>query len=261
MPTPFPGMDPYLERSDLWMDFHNRLIVVLADDLAPRLRPRYYVSIEERTYLAGLTGLTFASRPDVSVVASPQTAYRTTTPTKPVAPGIVTVELPEPDFVTETYLEVRAGDGDRVVTVLEILSPANKLPGEGRARYEHKRMKVLSVRTHLVEIDLLRAGPPMTMRGDGRQTHYRILISRSFDRPRADLLPFDVQQPIPDFPLPLQRRGEELTVALNPLVHALYDRAGYDLRIDYRRDPEPPLTGEDAAWAVALLREKGLRDA
>ena len=210
MPTPFPGMDPYLEHSDLWMDFHNRLIVALADDLAPRLRPRYYVSIEERTYLAGLTGLTFASRPDVAVVASTQVAYRTTTTTRPASPGIVTVELPEPDFVTETYLEVRAGDGDLVVTVVEILSPSNKLPGEGRNRYERKRMKVLSVHTHLVEIDLLRAGPPMTMRGDGRQSHYRILISREPNRPRADLLPFDVQQPIPDFPLPLQRRAHPL---------------------------------------------------
>jgi len=252
-------MDPYLERSGLWMDFHNRLIVALADDLAPRLRPRYYVSIEERTYLAGLTGLTFAGRPDVAVVAAPKPAYHTATTTRPASPGVVTVELPEPDFVTETYLEVRTGDGNRVVTVVELLSPANKLPGEGRDRYEHKRMKVLSVRTHLVEIDLLRAGPPMTMRGDGRQTHYRILISRSFDRPRADLLPFDVQHPIPDFSLPLLRRGEELTVALNPLVHALYDRAGYDLRIDYRADLEPPLEGDDAAWADALLREKGLR--
>jgi hypothetical protein len=113
--------------------------------------------------------------------------------------------------------------------------------------------------THLVEIDLLRLGQPMTMFGDGHGAHYRILISREWRRPQADLLPFTVRQPIPDFPLPLLRGDAELLVPLNALLHELYDRADYDLRLDYRSPADPPLEGENAAWTDALLREGGLR--
>jgi hypothetical protein len=250
-------MDPYLEHHDLWHDVHNSLIATLRDHLAPRLRPRYYVSVEQRTYRAGLAGPTFIGRPDVAVVASPRPTYRTA-PTAGTA-RLVTVELPVPDIVRETYLEVRATEGGQVITTLEILSPANKLPGEGRVQYERKRMAVLDSLTHLVEIDLLRGGLPMAMFGDGHGAHYRILISREWCRPRADLLPFTIRQPIPNFPLPLQRGEEEPPVPLNALLHELYDRAGYDLRLNYRADPEPPLEGDDAAWADALLREKGVR--
>jgi hypothetical protein len=258
MPIPFPGMDPYLEHPDLWPDVHNSLISALRDHLVPRLRPRYYVSVEQRTYRAGLTGLTFIGRPDATVVAESRPAYRAA-PVAATPPRVVTVELPVPDTVRETYLEVRGVASGQVVTVLEILSPTNKLPGEGRNHYERKRMAVLDSLTHLVEIDLLRAGPAMPMFGDDRGAHYRILISREWQRPRADLLPFTVRQPIPDFPLPLQRGEEEPLVPLNALLHELYDRAGYDLRINYRLEPEPPLGEEDAAWADALLREQGLR--
>ena len=78
----------------------------------------------------------------------------------------------------------------KVVTVLELLSPANKSPGEGRRLYEEKRLQVLGTRTHLVEVDLLRGGEPMTMRGNGQGRHYRILVSRSERRPQADLQQF-----------------------------------------------------------------------
>jgi hypothetical protein len=252
-------MDPYLEHRELWQDVHHRLTVALADYLVPRLRPRYYVSVELRTYRAGMTGLTFLGRPDVSVVGAPKPAYRTERAASAAPMGVVTVELPVPDIVRETYLEVRATQGGQVITALEILSPANKLPGEGRAQYERKREAVLDSLTHLVEIDLLRGGLPMAMFGNDHGADYRILVSRAWRRPRADLLPFTVRQPIPDFPLPLQRGDAEPVVPLNALLHELYDRAGYDLRLDYRADPEPPLEGDDAAWADALLREKGAR--
>ncbi len=258
MPTPFPGMDPYLESSDLWPDVHNSLITVLRDYLAPRVRPRYYVSIEQRTYRQEPSGLSFSGRPDVAVVAEPVVAYQAAPTTELPPVSAITVELPVPDILRETYLDVKDSGGE-IITCLEILSPANKVPGRGRSMYEHKRRWVLESRTHLVEIDLLRGGLPMAMGGDGHGTHYRILVSREERRPRADLLPFSVRHPIPDFMLPLQRGDEDVTVPLNSLLHELYDRAGYDLRIAYRGDPEPPLEGEDVAWAGALLRGAGLR--
>ena len=258
MSTPFPGMDPYLEHSDVWPDVHNSLIIALRDYLAPRVRLRYYVSIEQRAYKQEPGGLSFFGRPDVAVVAEPVVAYEVapTTHLRPVS--AITVELPIPDILRETYLDVKDSDGE-IITCLEILSPANKVPGRGRSMYEHKRRWVLESRTHLVEIDLLRGGLPMPAAGDGHGMHYRILVSREERRPKADLLPFTVRHLIPDFTLPLQRCDEDVTVPLNTLFHDLYDRAGYDLRVDYRSDPAPPLEGDDTAWANALLCEAGLR--
>jgi hypothetical protein len=260
MSTPFPGMDPYLESAALWPDVHNRLIVTLADYLAPRVRPRYYVSIEQRTYRQEAGGLSFTGRPDVAVVAEPAVAYPVA-PTAELPPiRTITIELPIPDILRETYLDVKDGAG-QLITCLEILSPANKVPGRGSSMYEHKRRWVLESRTHLVEIDLLRGGLPMAVAGagNGHEVHYRILVSREERRPKADLLPFTVRHAIPDFPLPLRRGDEDVVVPMNLLLHGLYDRAGYDLRIDYGGDPEPPLKGDDVAWAEALLRGAGLR--
>ena len=258
MPTPFPGMDPYLEQRALWPDVHNRLIVTLADDLAPRLRPRYVIAVEERTYRYDPGALTFAGRPDLTVTRLNEPTVRYQAAPRPRRAEVAVVELPMPDLARETYLEIRGRD-ERVVTVLDILSPANKAPGEGRELYERKRRLVLDGLTNLVEIDLLRAGQPMAMSGNGQPSHYRILVSRGHARPWADLHYFSVRDPIPAFPLPLLPGEEEPQVALNSLLHALYDRAGYDLRIDYRGEPEPPLDEEDAPWAAALLREAGLR--
>jgi hypothetical protein len=241
-------MDPYLEHPDLWRDVHHRLIATLADDLAPRLRPRYRVKVEVRVYAAMPDKLGFLGVPDVGIIQinEPVVAYRT--PTRPRR-----VELLMPDVIEEGYLEIQEVASGQVITVIEILSPANKRPGEGRRFYEMKRGLVLASATHLVEIDLLRAHQPMPASGDGQSTHYNILVSRSHRRPKADLYAFDVREPIPSFPLPLQSGEEEPEVDLNRILHDLYDRAGYDLSIDYRRPPAPPFQGEDAVWMEALL--------
>ena len=107
------------------------------------------------------------------------------------------VQVSLPDRLRQGYLEVRDVATGEVVMVLELLSPTNKHPGEGRRLYEEKRLQVLGTRTHLVEVDLLRGGEPMTMWGNGQGRHYRILVSRSERRPQADLYAFDLPQPIP----------------------------------------------------------------
>ena len=259
MPTPFPGMDPYLERPDLWPNVHSSLMVALRDDLAPRLRPRYYVSVEERTYLVQPNEASFGARPDIAVVSESQVAYEVTAVAE-APPRVATVLLPMPDVVRERYLEIRAVENDRVVTVVEILSPTNKQPGKGRRLYERKRLALMATRTHLVEIDLLRGGEPLPVVGAGQRSHYRLLISREEKRPFAELISFSVRQAIPSFTLPLLPDDEEPEVELGRLFHELYDRAGYDLRIDYKGAAEPPLEGEDAAWATGLLQQADLRE-
>ncbi len=168
--------------------------------------------------------------------------------------GPCAVELLVPDVVEERYLEIQEVMSGEVITVIEILSPANKRPGEGRRFYEFKRGIVFASATHLVEIDLLRAHQPMPVSGNGHPSHYRLLVSRAHLRPQADLYAFDVREPIPTFPLPLAYGDDEPLVDLNQLLHDLYDRAGYDLSIDYGREPRPPFEGEDAQWVAELLQ-------
>ena len=237
MPSPFPGMDPYWEHPTLWPGVHNGLIAMLQLALAPQLRPRYYITLEERVYVTEPEQRTFVGRPDVAVVARPETEL--TPQSTPSESPALAVRVPLPDEVRETYLEVREVGTDYVITVLEMLSPTNKRPGRGRRLYEDKRMEVLTTRSHLVEVDLIRFGEPMPLIDNGRASDYRILVSRGDRRPNAILYPFGVRQPIPAFPLPLKAHDQEPMVDIGQLLHDLYDQASYDLRIDYTGDPDP----------------------
>ncbi len=260
MPSPFPGMDPWLEQPGLWSELHTSLITALRDALGPVLRPRYRVAIEQQVYLTALEPGEVAGRPEAGVVQYAQEAP----PVMAGGPGVsvaepITVELPYEE-VTERYLEIRKPDTREVITVIEILSPTNKRPGDGRDQYEQKRQKIARSRTHLVEIDLLRDWEPMDFLGPGRSrsADYRILVSQSNRRPQAELYPFNVRDPIPRFRLPLQPDDEEPVVDLKPLLDGIYDRASFDLVVDYSEDPVPPLAKDVPAWAAKLLREAQL---
>jgi hypothetical protein len=260
VPTPFPGMDPYLERAGLWKQVHTGLIVEIQTYLARRLRPRYLVAIEQRTFLTLFQGEQLVGEPDVLAIlprrdlANGESLVRQAAPLA-VAEGqaAYTVELPMPEEVVERYLEVRDAETGEAITVIELLSPSNKQ--EDRARYACKRLQVLGSMTNLVEIDLLRAGRPLPMYGDIPASHYRILISRAWERPRAQALLFNVQNPIPDVPIPLRPGEDEPILALNEVLHDLYDRAGYDLFIDYQQPPPPPLDDETLTWVRQQLNQ------
>ena len=252
MPTPFPGMDPYLERRDHWHAVHTRLLVAIADALGPQVWPHYRVDIELRTYIALLTSESLAGIPDVLVMSSPHEVERPMAPGPAIGTAPQVVEVPMPEELHERYLIVYEVTTQEAVTVIEILSLANKLTHEGREAYEAKRTTVLGSKTNLVEIDLLRAGralPPF----QAGQSDYRILISPVPTRPRAMAYMLRVRDPLPTIPIPLQPGGPEPTLPLNQLLHDLYDRARYDLAIDYSQPPVPPLPDDDAAWARQLL--------
>lgn len=270
MPTPFPGMDPYLERPSLWSNIHNSLITAIRDFLTPRLRPRYFVAVEERSYLDDATPAGFMAVPDVSVLG-PYSSRPVAVLERPRTVGLPEViELPMPEQIRETYLSIQevgssdiatemwleGEDGLKVVTILEILSPWNKGSREGRAQYTRKRDEVINSYTNLVEIDLLRAGRGFVQRPDDT---YHILVSDAAMRPRAHSYTFTVQQPIPAFQLPLQADDDWPLLDLNAILHELYDRAGYDLRINYRAESTPPFAGETAQWLDELLRQAQLR--
>lgn len=263
MPTPFPGMDPYVERRGLWEEVHTGLIAEIQQFLGPLVRPRYRVAVERRAYVAVLAPDDLIGKPDVLVVSPAREPDRIAlagaTPTA-VLPQVAT--LPMAEEVVERYLEIRETTTGDVVTVIEILSHSNKIPRQGRAQYERKRLAVLASLTHLVEIDLLRSGNPMPMRVAGQDSlgEYRLVISRAQHRPQADVYLFGVRDAIPDIPIPLRPGEAEPVLALNQILHTLYDQAGYDLAVDYGHPPVPPLTGEEALWAAQLVQPRATRN-
>lgn len=269
MPSPFPGMDPYLERPSGWQGFHNLVIGELAKAIGPRLRPRYFVAAEVRVYIE--ESIDALGQPDATIYEARQerqrngSSIRESGASRGAGPIVLTAAVLVPDEIQETYLEVREVGSRRVVTVIELLSPGNKRAGRGRQRYLAKRGRALETDANLVEIDLLRAGErmPASLRDWPADTpppgDYRILIARGSERPIATIHTFTVRDPIPNFRLPLNPRDDEPEVALRQLIDALYDTMGYDRRIDYRQGPVPPLPADDAAWADALLRAATLR--
>ncbi|MEM7129360.1 MAG: DUF4058 family protein [Chloroflexota bacterium] len=258
MPSPFPGMDPYLEQAGLWSQVHTELIVDIRRFLTPLLRPKYRVDMEQRNYLAVAPPDDPVGEPDVIISVDNAALARP----QPQVAGLSVVEpltgqLPVPEEVKERYLEIRTADTRDVVTVIEILSPTNERAGDGREKYEQKRQEILGSRTHLIEIDLLRAGRPMPMTVP-EENHYRIVVSRARRRPSADFYLFSVRQPIPDIPVPLLQGDEEPAIKLNQILHELYDQSGYDMDIDYAQAPPPPTFAEENTQWVKEVAQRGL---
>lgn len=259
----FPGMDPWIEHPSIWLDVHNRLVTAIADDLAPKLAPRYYVGVEQSTYLS-VPEDSFLGRPDL-VIARTRSRTRLPQSAQPepeleadpeggVGVMRLDVDVPSPERVNQWYLAIRTARTGKVVTVIEILSPANKAAGPGRKKYLRKRNRILESNTSLVEIDLLRSGRPMPVHAR-EEVHgaYRILISRGRARPRAELLAFGLRRPIPTIAIPLLPKDPEPTLPLNDVLHTLCERARFDLVTDYSRPPVPPLEEKDLAWARSIL--------
>ena len=279
--NPFPGMNPYLEERGLWPEVHTSIIVWLRDLLAPRLMPDYVVRVEQRVYVsqepdggngagaAAVIGrpasrfripdamvLTHPVGPASAATATAERAVAVAEPATSVAP--VAVALPGAELERQRYLQVLRVDTMEVVAVIELLSPSNKW-GEGRREYLGKRAAVKTSTAHLVEIDLLRAGPPLPVIGDVPHGCYRIVVANGRQRPHADLYAFGINAAIPEFVLPLAKGSPGISVDLNAAVRHVYAHGSYSMLIDYGQDPEPPLSDDDCAWIDQLLREQGLR--
>ncbi len=261
--NPFPGMNPYLERSGLWQDVHTSIIVGLRNFLVPRLQPDYGVQILERVYIAAEPDTGGQPRfriPDAMVLTE-----GTVTPRREIAvaepkPGAaaVAVRMPEAELLRQRYLQVLRADNMEVIAVIEVLSPSNK-SGSDRRDYLTKRTEIERSTAHLVEIDLLRAGPPMPVIGDAPPGCYRIIVANGRLRPHADLYAFGLRAAIPEFTLPLAKGAAGVSVNLNAVLSHVYSHGSYNMFINYRQDPEPPLSEDDRAWLDELLREQGLR--
>lgn len=263
MPSPFPGMDPYLERPAHWPDVHLELISAVRALLQGVVRPKYYVRVEERVYVTDEDAPGKKARPrapDVRIGERPGHESEPFTPHGAIAVAEpVRLMFPVEEETRETFLKVFDADNHQVVTVLEILSPANKVAGSpGRASFQQKRQEVMNSPSHWVEIDLLRSGTPSVSR-ELLPCHYSVHVLRVERRPETETWPILLQQQLPIIHVPLKAGDTDAPLDLQRAFTGAYDRAGYDLTIDYRADPVPPLAAADAAWAHEWLKAKGLR--
>jgi hypothetical protein len=163
--------------------------------------------------------------------------------------------------VREIRLEILDVMSHAVVTVIEVISPANKVEGSnGRKSYHDKRLEVMNSSCHLVEIDLLRKGKSLLPVSAWDKGDYFVHVSRArIDRPKGKVWPIRLHQRLPTIPIPLTPDFPEVLLDLQAIVDMAYDRAGYDLRINYGDEPTPPLRPQQQEWADKLLKSKGLR--
>jgi len=259
--SPFPGMDPYLEAPDLWPDVHTRLMNIFAEQLTPLLAPRYVAELGTQIVIEQvMDDVVWGTRvvlPDVTVSQpagwGAQTGVEVATVAVAVAPLRLTVPMAVPTRLVTLY--IRRRERDTLVTVIELLSPVNKRPGDGRREYLEKRAAYLKAPVHFVEIDLLRQGPRMPFGGNVPDSAYLAVVSETRGRPVCAAWPIGLRDVLPVLPVPLLPPDPPVPLDMGQALRTAYQRARYDLRIDYTVPPVPPLSPEDAAWAAALLEE------
>ncbi len=248
MPSPFPGMNPYLEQDDVWHDFHERLITTTAAAIEEQVGLEYIVKIDEHMYIHEQSAdeRRFHGRSDVSITeAQPHAATARTAAI--VAPAVV--ELPAVEVERHSFIEIRDRRSRKLVTVVEVLSPSNKAPGPDRNQYLAKRGRTLASSAHFVEIDLLHSQGRMPMI-DAPPCDYCILVSRAETRPQAGVWPVQLHEPLPTIPIPLRSGDADVRLDLQSLVHRVYDSAGYAKYI-YDEAPHPPLSADQVVWAAS----------
>lgn len=263
MPSPFPGMDPYLE-GEMWQEFHETLAGTIREQLL-KVLPQRYVALLAKRYVihrtaVGLMSLPEEHRvvyPDVHVAQTPRVretavAYESRATTQPAArlANLITEQVPV------MSVEVRDVADRRLVTIIEILSPVNKM-GDGAMEYVEKRTAIMQTSVHLLGIDLLRRGGRVIFEVDPPPADYYVYLSRFTDRPYADVWPIDLRDRLPVVPVPLLPPDEDVKLDLQQAVDACYDLVRYERLLDYTVPPPPPPMSEaNAAWVAERLAEK-----
>lgn len=260
MPSPFPGMDPYIETPEIWPDFHNDLASEIRAQLNARIQPRYVARlIPYTTYELIETGQSHSLRPDVGVwrtARETRAAYQSATFIE-AAP--YEIERPRVFPLTVYSVEVHRLDEQRLITSIEILSPVNKQPSHKACHdYQHKRRDLLLAEIHLLEIDLLRAGQRTISPETRPPAPYYMQLLRARSN-KIELWPCQLQDRLPVLPVPLDEDDADAPLDLHAAAAAVYERGAYGVQIDYRRSPPPPLTESETAWLDAHLRQCGAR--
>ena len=270
MPSPFPGIDPFLEQPSEWHDFHQDLLIRVKGELAPQVRPGYTIKSDDHIFLHELSAEERAEARRVlagvgDVVVRSGGGGGTSPGGAAIAAPTASRRLPEVavEEIRVPFLEIRDRRSRVVVTVIELLSPANKRPGGDRDAYLGKRARLLEGGVNLVEIDLLRGGPATPL-VDPPPGAFRVLVSRRADvppdvivpRPLADVWTWDLRDPIPVVPVPLRPPDPDAVLDIRSAMDEAFDRSFLTDTL-YLEPPDPPLPPTDAAWAAGVLADGG----
>jgi len=256
MPSPFPGMNPYLEQPSVWEDFHMAFATQIRDALSAQVRPNFYVKLEERVFIHEPSAddrRKLLGKPDIAVFEglpkqSPSVA--TYDPAVNQVKSIIRT-LPDIDIERHPFIEIRDRQDRQLVTMIEVLSPSNKRYGPDREQYMLKRSAMMFSSTSMVEIDLLRGGPRLPI-NDLPPCDYCVTVFRKSAAPAVEAWPFGLRDPLPVIPIPLKGDFADATLDLKALLDRVYDAAGYEDYL-YETLPEPPLAPVDAEWSQSFI--------
>lgn len=250
MSTPFPGMDPYLEHPVLWESFHARLIVAVANQLQPRLDPRYVASVEERVFVEGPQ----RRIPDVWIQKAAGGGTAGIAVAEADADTAVVLEIEDLE-IRETRVEILdAYSNMNLVALIEIVSPTNKAAGPGRESYVTKQQETFAGECHLVEIDLLRRGRHVLAIPAWRVRALEpydtlVCVSRWPNRSRFELYPRGLRDRLPRLKVPLVFPDADVVLDLQAALEQVYSEGRYMRRVRYDAPCEPPLDAADQQWA------------
>ena len=264
--NPFPGMDPWLERH--WEEFHGGFAERAKDQLQGKLPGDLRAGSETRVFVSHDETWTRQIKPDNVVVEGPDggpDAGRGGGPAVLAAPPAVAepevILLPATE-IRQRYLTLLDVDEERVVTVVEFLSPSNKRPGTGRRAYLRKQRECLSAGVNVVEIDLTRGGRRPMVGPPPRvdEPAYAVNVWREEFEDRVEFYRVSLRDRLPAFRIPLRRSDADVILDLQPVVDLAHENSAAH-KLDHARPLDPPLPDADAAWAVDRLRDHAAPDA
>ena len=254
MPSPFPGMDPYLEDPAIWSGVHSAFLGAIFERLGPVLRPKYAVRFEERVYVTSEDDPGYRHIvPDVRVIERDPVGAITSYGSLAIAEPMKVVH-PEDDEVRESNLQILDLRDRSIVTVIEMLSPTNKISGSfGRTSFLQKRREVFATEAHWLEIDLLRDGIRTANLPGIPNTEYQAYLSRAGQPRQGFVWPMSLRERLPVIGVPLRGTDADMPIDLQAVLDSVIERGSYDLDTDYRAKSVPPLEGDAMAWAQRLL--------
>jgi hypothetical protein len=253
-------MDPYLESHNLWPDVHNSLIGLFREQLAPQLAPKYVAELQTQLIIGQFGQDPIGVLPDISITRTEAESFDAESDGEEengdtavaVRPAKVALKVPSLVPMELASIYVRRVEGEELITVIELLSPVNKRQGKERHKYIVKRLSFFDSAVHLVELDLLREGPRMPFEGKVPDCDYLLMVSRSYQRPDCEAWPLSIRDPLPVLPVPVHPPDRDVQLDVGQALRVAYERARYDLRINYSLPPVPRLKPKDAEWVRSL---------
>ena len=253
MPSPFPGMNPYVEHEENWPGFHHIFITECLGALAPQAAPKYLVKIEINVYIHERSAEErMLGKPDV-VIAGRKIRRKPARGARNGDAPVYAVIPQATDTVRLASLEIREIETKELITAIEVLSPSNKRPGSVRDQYMAKRMHYFCSNANFVEIDLLRGYPRLPMQGMP-ECDYCAMVSRAEERPQVGVWPIGLRHRLPSIPIPLRAPDKDLKLNLQDILNGAYDTGAFANYI-YNVHPQPPLRAEDTTWARKIIEK------